>query len=668
MASGAKGAVFDMDFSQPKAPIEDLTFADAIREAGRVVLFERLEGRNERIVSGKDTSRWVWVESSQPPTEPLREAARAVAPFPLPKIEKSAFQFWAFKPSADDTPTTASVAVQLFLLPHHDAWRHMLERAGVGTALLPTASALEAPGALRSYMKDMRKLFLGKPHLADHLRELLETSTLASDERNAVEVLTALYGGPDERYTNYYGPPGSIPTVSYEDMIGAEEIALAADPVPVGATDTSRQLEGRMVFVGYSDLFSPDQPDRFFTVFTSDKGIDLSGCEIMATAFANLLTDRTIKPIDPWLSLTIVVAFGLAASQLVFWPAAYIGGPLTLIVGGAYVIGAAELFARESLWLPIATPLAVQTPFAIVAGLLGQYLLERRQKMRVSSAIARYLPEHLAKDLTAGRIDEGTLNQVVHGVCLATDMSGFSSISETKSPKELASFMNAYFEAIAIALKRCEVDVTEFHADTIMCAWIGEPDDPEVRRKAVRAAIEVVHAIENFTAGDPDIILTPRVGIQDGPFYLGHTGGGGRLSYSILGDPANSAARLESLNKKFGTRILAAQSVVEGLGDFAQRPLGEFMVVGKSRAVPVVEVIGLASESEASTMELCRGFTQSLEEFLAGRWDAAAESFSRLASRFPEDRASTFYREVSQKYALEGAPAEHPTRLAMSEK
>ena len=108
MASEAKGIVFDMDFSQPKAAVEDLAFADAIKESGRVILFERLEGRNERVVSGTETSRWVWVEISQPPTEVLRDAALAIAPFPLPKIEKSAFQFWAFKPSADDTPTTAA--------------------------------------------------------------------------------------------------------------------------------------------------------------------------------------------------------------------------------------------------------------------------------------------------------------------------------------------------------------------------------------------------------------------------------------------------------------------------------------------------------------------------------------------------------------------------------
>jgi adenylate cyclase len=668
MASGAKGIVFDMDFSQPKEPIEDLTFADAIREASRVVLFERLEGHNERIVSGNNATRWVWVETSQPPVEPLAEAARAVAPFPLPKIDKSSFQFWAFKPSADDTPTTASVAVQMALLPHHQVWREMLDRTGIASAAVPPATALQQPGALRDHMKQMRKLFLGQPHLADLLSELIETASLEPEERRAVEVLTALYGGPDERYTNLYGPPGTIPTVSYQDMVEVAELDLAVQPESIGATEASLQLRGRTVFVGYSDLFSPDQPDRFHTVFTDERGIDLSGCEIMATAFANLFTDQTIKPPGPLLGLMLVAVFGLVISHLVFWPSAYIAVPLAFIIGAGYFLGAGELFARQNLWLPLATPVAIQLPFAIVAGLLGQYLVERRHKLRVGAELAHFLPEHLVRDLTEGRVDAASLNQVVHGVCLATDMSGFSTISESKSPSELAKFMNDYFEAIAQALKRCEVGVTEFHADTIMCAWIGEPDDPEVRRKAVRAALEVVRAIEDFSASDPTISLTARVGLQDGPFYLGHTGGGGRFTYSILGDPANSAARLEGLNKRLGTRILAAASVTEGLDSFALRPLGEFKVVGKANVVPVVEVIGPASNIAAETVRLNQGFTRAMEAFLSERWEAAATLFAELTSAFPRDRASAFYLEICRRYASGGAPDSEPTRLAMTEK
>lgn len=668
MASGADGMVFDVDFGQPKTPIEDLTFADSIAESGRVILFERLEGRNERVVGAENAGSWIWVESALPPAEPLARAARGTAPFPLPKLGKTSLRFWVFKPSADDTPTAPAMAVQLALMPHYKAWRELLERAGSPSEIVPPAAALEPPGSLRRYMKQLRKHFLARPDLADRLRRLAATGLPDSEERRAVEVLAALYGGPDERYTNFYGPPGTIPTIPYQGVVTEADLSIPVVPAAVSVSETSRQLADRTVFVGYSDLYSPDQPDRFYTVFTNDKGIDLSGCEIMATAFANLFTGRTIERVDPMRAMAIVILFGLMVSHLVFWPSAYIAVPLALVVGVAYGIGAVEAFARADLWLPMTTPLAVQLPFAAAAGLLGQYLVERRRERRVSRAIAHYLPEHLVKGLTEGRVDVTTANQVVHGVCLATDMSGFTRISEGKSPTELARFMNDYFEAIAKALKRCEVDVTEFHADTIMCAWIGEPDDPEIRRKAVRAAIEVVRAIEQFATEDPDVALTARVGLQDGAFYLGHTGGGGRLSYSILGDPANSAARLESLNKRLGTQILAAGSVVEGLGEFALRPLGDFMVVGKARELPVVEVIGPADERETAVEELCRGFADSLELFRAGRWDVAAESFSRLASRFPKDGASVFYEKVSRKYADEGAPDEHPIRLSLTEK
>jgi adenylate cyclase len=668
MASGAEGIVFDMDFSQPKVPIEDLTFADAVRESGQVVLFERLEGRNERIVSGNNASRWVWVETAQPPADPLAQAARAVAPFPLPKIDKSSFQFWAFKPSADDAPTTASMAVQMALLPYHQTWREILDRAGVASFAVPPATALQRPGALREHMQQMRKLFLGQPYLADRLRELIESASLDPAPRRAVEVLAALYGGPDDRYTNLYGPPGMIPTISYQDMVAIEDIGAGAAHGEIEATEISRHLQGRTVFVGYSDLFSPDQPDRFHTIFTDKRGIDLSGCEIMATAFANLLTDRTVKPLNPLLGLVLVALFGLVISHLVYWPSAYIAVPFALVIAAGYVLGAGEIFAREDLWLPLATPIAVQLPFAIVAGLLGQYLTERRHKLRVGAELANYLPEHLVKDLTSGRVDAASLNQVVHGVCLATDMSGFSTISESKSPSELAKFMNDYFEALAQALKRCEVGVTEFHADTIMCAWIGEPDDPEVRRNAVRAALEVVRAIEDFSASDPTVSLTARVGLQDGPFYLGHTGGGGRFTYSILGDPANSAARLEGLNKRLGTRILAAASVTEGLDNFALRPLGEFKVVGKANVVPVVEVVAPTGDVAAETVALHQGFASAMEVFLSERWEAAATLFAELTLAFPSDRASAFYLDICQRYAAGGAPGSEPTRLAMTEK
>ena len=93
--------------------------------------------------------------------------------------------------------------------------------------------------------------------------------------------------------------------------------------------------------------------------------------------------------------------------------------------------------------------------------------------------------------------------------------------------------------------------------------------------------------------------------MQDGQFYLGHTGGGGRLAYSILGDPANTAARLESLNKQLGTHILAADSVLAGLDEVLTRPLGRFQL-GKGRAeASSPRLLALAAEATPRVRSIC---------------------------------------------------------------
>ena len=130
-------------------------------------------------------------------------------------------------------------------------------------------------------------------------------------------------------------------------------------------------------------------------------------------------------------------------------------------------------FNEADLWLPLATPALVQLPIALLIGLMGQYLLKRRKEEQMTRAIRYYLPENLVRDLAERQVDPTTLNRVVFGTCLATDMSDFIALAESKSPQELAVFMNEYFDALAQALKRHDVDVMEFRADMIMCAWIA---------------------------------------------------------------------------------------------------------------------------------------------------------------------------------------------------
>jgi adenylate cyclase len=426
-----------------------------------------------------------------------------------------------------------------------------------------------------------------------------------------------------------------------------------------------------MVFVGRSDRthFQVGKvgEDTFATSFTK-QGIDLSGVEIMATAYANLLSGRMLTQSPPATSALVVVAFGLLVGVLAYLLPATAAVPAVIVFTILYWLSLQWRFNVADVWLPLATPALVQLPIALLIGLMGQYLLKRRKEEQMTRAIRYYLPESLVRDLTQRQVDPTTLNRVVFGTCLATDMSDFITLAESKSPHELAVFMNEYFDALAQALKRHGVDVMEFRADMIMCAWIAPVRSPDVCRKGMNAAIEVSEIITRFAQAHGSRHFNPRVGLQDGDVYVGHTGGGGRFLYSIVGDTANTAARLESLNKHLGTHVLAAESVVRDSDGLLLRPLGAFRLRGKTDPTSVFEILGRKESARSEHLDLCAQFAEGLAAFQRKEWLRAASVFESITERFVDDGPSRFYWAYSQKYAVESPIYDGPAVIHMHEK
>jgi adenylate cyclase len=280
---------------------------------------------------------------------------------------------------------------------------------------------------------------------------------------------------------------------------------------------------------------------------------------------------------------------------------------------------------------------------ALFIGLLGQYLLERRRGQRISEAINYYLPDDIARDLTRDKISEDKINQVVYSTCLATDMAGFSTVSEQLPPGELAKYLNDYFETLAAPLKRHGVHVTEFRADAIMCAWTADQPDEKPRREALLAALEAGEAIKAFKDRHPNAEGKLRIGLEAGEVYVGHAGGGGRFVYSIVGDSANTASRIEGLNKHVGTQILATGEVVDGFYDVYTRYLGDFVFVGKTEGLPVYEILGLVDDVTEEQRALCTGFDRAMAPYREGDWRQAQERLQQLLEAFPGDGPTRFF-------------------------
>jgi adenylate cyclase len=662
---GAAAIVFDMQFDKPKVAADDKIFAKAVDDSDRVVLIELVTGKRQPLTdeNGQVTGS-IWVEELVQPMPALVDAAKGLATFPLPKIDAAVYEFWVFKESVGDAATLPAVALQIHALNAYPAFASL-----VGELNLPDLAALPRDiddigkaEQVRSVMRSLRSAFEYDPEASDRLASLIEDGAAgrSPNEQKLLKALQGLYSGNAHRMLNFYGPPGSIQTIPYQDVMKA----AAGNP-----GKPAFDLRGKTVFVGFSDLYDPGHPDRFYTVFTSEDGVDLSGVEIAATAFGNLLTDRSIRLLGAWETLALLLAFGVVIGLIAYLLPAMIGVPLAIALAVAYAVIAQWLFNTGDWWMPLATPLLAQFPLALFLGLMGQYLLERNRGQRMSKALSYYVPENVARDLSSRQSDPEAFNKVVYGTCFATDMSGFSTISEQLPPDQLAVFLNDYFDTLATALKKHHVDVTEFRADAIMCAWTAPSPTVEVRKKAVLAALGAGKAIEGFKQRNAMLQAALRVGLEAGHFYIGHAGGGGHFVFSIVGDTANTASRIESLNKHTGTQILATQEVIEGLEGLLLRPVGDFVFVGKTEAIPIVEIMASTDEATDRQRLLAERFAAALAIFHTSDWVKAALAFEELQKEFPDDGPTRFYIARCKAY-LSGTtqPPENPRVIKMEAK
>ncbi|TDG12418.1 adenylate/guanylate cyclase domain-containing protein [Seongchinamella unica] len=626
VALNAAVIVFDIFFSQEKETEEDAKLVAAVSAAKRVILFERLTGKTAPVVDvdGNQVGE-IWSETLVPPFDALASAATALGVFPLPKIDAAVHEFWTFKDSVSYEPSMPAAAMQLFVQRLQPDWSEAMR--------LRLRKDTGNPDTLGAQMRALRNLYLQSPKAAHH----------DGGGSAFIAALEALYSGDEHRYLNFYGPPGTIRNLSYQEVVNSPE-------------SIGRTLQDTVVFVGYSDLYDPGQPDRFYTVYTRDDGVDLAGVEIAATAFANLLHDEALKPLSTAFTLVVLTTVSLLFAIAAYMLPAALGVVVSLVLWIGYAALAQWQFG-QSHWLPLAVPLLVQAPLAVFLGVFGQYRFERQRGQRISEAINYYLPEHIAKEFAAGRIDPDSANDVSYGTCLATDMAGFSTIAQDMNPRELAVLLNEYFEVLANALNAHKVDVTEFRADAIMCAWLGDESGETPRRRAIQAALEARRVIAGFGKQYGASIAGLRVGLESGWFYVGHAGGGGHFVYSIVGDCANTASRLEGLNKYLGTQIIASAEVVNDLDGFLCRPLGLFQLKGKDKATDVYEILGELGEDAGET-DWLPTFGAALTAFQENRLETARDAFKAVLSVRPDDGPSRFFLDQCGQLLQEDAPVE----------
>jgi adenylate cyclase len=209
--------------------------------------------------------------------------------------------------------------------------------------------------------------------------------------------------------------------------------------------------------------------------------------------------------------------------------------------------------------------------------------------------LSRFVPEEVAQRVTQS--EEGAITgkgEVSDCTILFTDIEGFTAISETLSPEQLIEALNRYFSLIAEPITRFGGVISQFQGDAVLATFNVPRPDSDHAANAVRAALAIQQVLEGVEFGD-GIAFNTRVGINSGSVVGGLVGSGDRVAYTVHGDNVNLTARLEALNKDYGTRIIVSQSTTERIaaGSFAFSGLGEVSVRGLNRPVRIYTVADL---------------------------------------------------------------------------
>ncbi len=239
--------------------------------------------------------------------------------------------------------------------------------------------------------------------------------------------------------------------------------------------------------------------------------------------------------------------------------------------------------------------LAVGTLTAITAWrsrrVLIRALTEARQRERARRLVGHLVPEALTDSLmeSGGVLPPANREASI----LYTDIAGFTGVVERLEPETVIAMLDAYFGAVEAAIVETGGAVTQFQGDAVLAVFNVPVERPDHASQAVAAARRIVAITEGETFAGHQ--LPTRVGVNTGRVVAGTVSGVERVGYTVHGDAVNLAARLEVMNKDFGTRLLVSGTTMAALDDETRRrfrAVGRTSVRGRSEPVEIFAPAG----------------------------------------------------------------------------
>ncbi|MGA8037929.1 MAG: adenylate/guanylate cyclase domain-containing protein [Candidatus Acidiferrales bacterium] len=437
---------------------------------------------------------------------------------------------------------------------------------------------------------------------------------------------------------NYHGPARTYPYVSFADV--------ATKKFPPGT------FKDKIVLMGASATGIGD------TRATPFGGLDFPGAEIHANVIDNILNQQFLVRSGPQVvtDIGLILLFGI---PLGMWLA--VVQPKWMPLGIALLIPfcALNYFAFvHGWWLNFIVPALFTLIPNVSLVALYRVLVEEREKRRVRGAFQQYVsPEVIRRLLTDPKRVQPRKTDVT---ILFSDIRGFTTISEALDAQELAELLNGYLTEMTRIIFRNQGTLDKYIGDAVMAIWGAPFDEPNHATRCCNAAVAMLARLADLQISwreQKKPVLEIGIGINTGIASVGNMGSSLRYGYTAMGDAVNLSARLEGLNKEYGTRILASEFTRAEVTDenIVFRELDLIRVQGKLQPVTLFEV--LASDVlDNGGREMVTLFEKGREAYKRQAWSEARRHFEKVLERWSEDGPSRVFAARCSEYLTQAPP------------
>ncbi len=405
----------------------------------------------------------------------------------------------------------------------------------------------------------------------------------------------------------------------------------------------------KYVLIG-TDLPNIDRhPTPLVSIAGSAAGT-LPGIVIHAHILAQVLSGRMIGTLSLTQTLLLMAASALAVA-LIFGRTRR-PGRFALFLGlaiAAYAFGVWFLVSNDILMPPVLGPPAAALVCAFLLAVV-RWRADRSERAFLKTAFSRYVSPAVVKRLSSGDISLALGGQKRTVTYLFTDLEGFTTLSESLPPDQVAELLNGYLDRMCDLMTEHGATIDKIIGDAVV-GFFGAPEDmPDQSAHAVKLAMALDAACEAYRAdavrrGIP--LGATRIGVHRGEAVIGNFGGRRFFDYTGIGDTVNTAARLEGANRYLGTRICISRNVVEDCDTVAFRPVGDIVLKGRAAPLTCYEPM----PAEDASMPWMASYLEAYRHMTDDSARAIVE-FEQAAKLNPEDGPTRLHLKRLQEGAI----------------